>query len=144
MRWFPFAMLGLGAAGALAMGFFIIDDFPRGQQPNRPAPPAIAPSIPRQVVIGEWEDTIGSWTQRIRIVERAGLLLREIRLPDGRVDRDILSEVTPQGSEERRFENPSSQHGQGYTITRYGHLAIYDDDGYVGLAINVTTKGDFR
>ena len=27
-------------------------------------------------------------------------------------------------------------------FTRYGHLGIYDDDGYVGLATNVTTKGD--
>ena len=126
------------------MGFFIAEDFPRSQQPSRPTPPAIEPSVPREVVIGEWEDTIGSWTQLTLFVKQAGLILREIHLPDGRVDRDILREVTPRGSEGRRLQNPSSQHGQAYAITRYGHLAIYDDDGYVGLAKRVITTGDQR
>lgn len=133
--------LGFGAAGALAIGFIIVAQYLRDLDSARPAPPVKTFSVSRDVMIGEWEDTIGSWKQRIRIFQYAGVLLREIRLPDGRVDRDILSEVTPQASEERRFENPSSQHGREYAITQHGHLAIYDDDGFVGLAINTDRKG---
>ena len=138
------AMVGLGVVAALAIGFFMIEGFLNGQQPTTSAPPADAPNVPSESVIGEWEDTVGSWTQRIRIVKYAGLLVREIHYPGGRMDRDVLREVTPHRSELRRFENLSSQNGQTYAITRFNHLAVYDDDGYVGIAINIATKGDLQ
>ena len=101
-----------------------------------PAPP---------IVIGKWEDRIGtSWTQEIRIVVRAGHIVRETTLPGGRVDRDILTEVAPHANERKRFENPSSTRGQAYAITRHGHLAIFDDDGFIHQATKVTTSGEQR
>lgn len=136
-----YTMLGLGAAGTLAIGFFMIEGFPNGQQ-TTPPPRAVGSNV--EIVIGEWENTIGVWTQRIRICTYAGLLVRELRYPGGHIDRDLLTEVPPQGSEVRRFENPSSQNGQTYAITRFNHLAIYDDDGYVGVAINIATKGELQ
>ena len=75
---------------------------------------------------------------------QAGHILREITLPDGRVDRDILTEVIPHASERRRFENLSSTRGQAYAITQHGHLAIFDEDGYVHQATKVTTSGERR
>ena len=97
------------------------------------------------IVIGKWEDRIGtSWTQEIRIVVRAGHIVRETTLPGGRVDRDILTEVAPHANERKRFENPSSTRGQAYAITRHGHLAIFDDDGFIHQATKVTTSGEQR
>ena len=104
-------------------------------------PPPSAPPI----VIGQWEDRIGtSWTREIRIVEHAGHIVRETTLPGGQVDRDILTEVTPQANERKRFENPSSPRGQVYAITRHGHLAIIYDDGFVHQATKVATPGEQR
>ena len=65
--------------------------------------PNVSPSIPRDVVSDEWEDTIGTRTRRIRTVAQAGRLLREIHRPGGRVDCDSLDEVTPQRSQERHL-----------------------------------------
>ena len=112
-------------------------------------PPRTAASIPQPsappIVLGQWEDRIGtSWTQEIRIVEQAGQIVRETTLPSGRVDRDILTEVTPQANERKRFENPSSRRGQVYAITRHGHLTIVYDDGFVHQATKVATPGEQR
>ena len=74
---------------------------PAPQNPGKPAS-----RIQGQTeVIGEWKDTIGSWTQRIRIIKDRDLYMRERRYPDGRVDRDYLEERTPRPNEKRRFSN---------------------------------------
>ena len=91
-------------------------------------------------VVGEWQDTIGAWTQRIRIVKRGGDYLRETHYPTGRVDRDYLDEMAPETGELRRFRNPSSGEGTSYAITRIGHLVIYDKQGFVAQARPVSTK----
>ena len=115
----------------------------RASAPPRTVASVRQPSPP--IVIGEWEDRIGtSWTREIRIVEHAGHIVREATLPGGRVDRDILTEVTPQANERKRFENPSSTRGQVYAITRHGHLAIIYDDGFVHQATKVATPGEQR
>ena len=135
---------GIGFAGLLVAGYFVIDDPMPGHHSGVAEPPEVPYDIPSRFVIGEWEDTIGSWTQRIRIVEWGGYLCREIHYPDGRLDRDIIKEIAPEAANERRFKNLSSPNGQAYAITPHGHLAIYDADGYVGMAINVAARGEVR
>lgn len=151
MRQHRYKVIGLGFAGLLVTGYFVVTDSVPGHQPGAPevslgSPevPEIPYDIPSEFVIGEWEDTVGSWTQRIRIVEWGGYLCREVHYPDGQVDRDIVKEIAPEATEDRRFENPSAGNGQVYGITRHGHLAIYDTDGFVAMAINVTTKGEVQ
>lgn len=101
-------------------------------------PSSPTPNTPRIALIGEWEDVIGTWKQRIQILDDQGQILRELRYPDGRVDRDILVEITPEADEQRRFENPS-HYGQTYAIDSRGNLAIFDNDGYVGSAKSTST-----
>ena len=146
-------VIGLGLAGLLVAGYFVVADSVPGRQLGAPEVPEVAKvpevpevpyDIPSEFVVGEWEDAVGSWTQRIRIVEWGGYLCREVHYPGGQVDRDIVKEIAPEATEERRFENPSVRNGQIYAITRHGHLAIYDADGFVAMAINVTTKGEVQ
>lgn len=140
------AVVGAGlyfADGIRELASARLDDSRETAPPPAPATTPQAAGVP--TVIGKWEDTIGtSWRQEIRIVMQAGHIVREITLPDGRVDRDILTEVTPRGSERRRFENLSSTRGQAYAITRQGHLAIFDKDGFVNQATKFTTSGERR
>ena len=102
------------------------------EAPSQPTSTPAPPTADSLTVIGRWEDRIGSsWMQEIRIVEYAGHVVRDTILPDGSVDRDILTEVAPLATERRRFENPSSTFGRVYAITNRGHLAIFDDGGFV-------------
>ena len=59
--------------------------------PSEPAPPTPSP----ETDIGVWEDSIGTWTRRIRIFRKWGLILREARSPDGKKGHDIVTEVPP-------------------------------------------------
>ena len=140
----------LGFAGLFVAGYFVA----AGSFVYEDAGPALVPGAaqipedrhnrPSELIIGEWEDTLGSWIQRIRIVEWHGNLCREVHYPDGNFDRDFIEELAPEATEMRRFTNPSSQTSQIYAITRHGHLAIYDADGFVAMAINVTTKREVQ
>ena len=146
--------LTAAAAVAVGAGLYFADgvhDFASAlQTESRAVPPPRTESRDSQVdgppiLIGRWEDRIGtSWSQEIRIAAHAGRIVRETILPGGRVDRGILTEVTPHGDERRRFENPSSTRGQAYAITRHGHLAVFDDDGFVHQATKVSTSGEQR
>ena len=136
---------GLFVAGCfVAAGSFVYKDAGPVPVPGAAQMPRDRHDLPSELIIGEWEDTLGSWTQRIRIVEWHGNLSREVHYPDGNFDRDFIEEITPEATERRRFTNPSSQTGQVYGITRHGHLAIYDADGFVAMAINVTTKREVQ
>ena len=142
------AVAAVGAGLYFANGMpELASGFQSENRPNIPLPTAspTPQTARRSIVIGKWADRIGtSWTQEIRIVVYAGQVFREAILADGRVDRDILTEVPPHADEEMRFENPSSTHGQAYAITRHGHLAIFDSEGFVHQATKVTTKGEKR
>ena len=146
--------LTAAAVAAAGTGLYFTDAIhefasasPRGTRESAPLlTPARTPQpADPSIVIGKWEDRIGtSWRQEIRIIEYAGEVVRETDLPSGRVDRDILAEVTPHANEQRRFVNPSSPRGQAYAITRYGHLAVFDDDGFVHQATKVATSREQR
>ena len=94
------------------------------------APPDVAPAR-EEHVIGVWEDRIGSWTQTLRIVERAGMLTVEAQRGEAEPEHAALEEVEPEGFEQRRFIERDSPSGETYAITRNGYLRAYDREGFV-------------
>ena len=149
MRTLIVLILVVVAGGVVGMAGMLGDELPWSRRGSIESPSPITTEPPRRrevsglgdgEVVGEWRDTIGSWTQRIRIVKQSQKYLRETHYPNGKVNRDYLNEVEPHADEERRFENPSSEEGQIYAIKRNGRLVIYDEQGFVTQARRVNNR----
>lgn len=80
-------------------------------------------------VIGEWDYTVGNLEYKVTIVTSDGALYWNFG-----ETRKALREVSPVGTEQRRFQELDSCCQQVVAISRGGDLSLYDEDGLIGTA----------